>query len=337
MTGSGRGSLRMQTAVDRLRWGFGDLKRILMQYGVWPALSVPLRDAQGEGWSMLGLRLRQMKSARQASKAKGLLVRETQCLWGQLQLPEMPHQALGDAVAEAMWRVSPVPPDQIMMAWRAQPATGLGWTVDWGLCKRSLAHDLLERQGLNTDAPVYLERQGSAMPVHGKGWQSLQKRQRWMDGLGWLVLLALSAGLALPALMPLALQRQAVVRAVIHVSELEPKAVPLRPQLEELRGKSTLAQELKLGMASNVPLASVLEVLAVALPDDTWLDRVEINGKEIRIMGLTGNAADLLTRLGRQPTLADVRATAANVRDGSLNKERFTFEMRWREAEGAKP
>jgi hypothetical protein len=52
--------------------------------------------------------------------------------------------------------------------------------------------------------------------------------------------------------------------------------------------------------------------------------------------GLAANATELVGQLGRQPGLVDVRATGANVRDAALNKERFTFEMRWR-AEGAKP
>lgn len=335
MTGSGRGSLRMQTAVDRLRWGFGDLKRILMQRGMWPALSVSLRDATGGSWALLGSLLRQTTSVRRAPE--GLLIPEEQCLWGQLELPDVPCKALGDAVSESMWRVSPIPPGQIMVAWRAQPAVGHGWTITWGLCKQSFVLDLLDRQGLSSDTPVYLEYQGSALPVNGRGRQSLQKRQRWMDVLGWGLVTLLAGAILLPVIMPLALQRQAVVRAVVHVGGLEPKAAPLRGQLDELRSKAALVQELKQGVAGNVPFASVLEVLSEALPDDTWLDRIEINGKEIRVMGLTGNAADLLTRLGRQPLLADVRATSANVRDGSLGKERFTFEMRWREAEGARP
>ena len=37
------------------------------------------------------------------------------------------------------------------------------------------------------------------------------------------------------ALMPLVLKRQAVVRAVSHVSALEPQAAPLRQKMDELR------------------------------------------------------------------------------------------------------
>lgn len=117
---------------------------------------------------------------------------------------------------------------------------------------------------------------------------------------------------------------------------LEPKAAPLRQQLDELRQQSLLADELRQSIGTDLPLASVVDRLSETLPDDAWLDRIEINGSEIRIMGLTGNATELIAHLGRQPALAEARATVASVRDNTLNKERFTFEMRWR-GEGAKP
>lgn len=136
--------------------------------------------------------------------------------------------------------------------------------------------------------------------------------------------------------MPLVLKRQAVVRAVEHVSMLEPKAAPLRQKMDELRRQAELADELRKNISTDLPLASVIDALSAAIPADTWLDRIEVNGSEIKITGLTANATELIGHLGRQPGLVDVRATGANVRDGTLNKERFTFEMRWR-GEGAKP
>lgn len=174
------------------------------------------------------------------------------------------------------------------------------------------------------------------MPVRGKAWQRQNTRQRWMDGAAFGLLLILSVSLALPALMPLVLQRQAVVRAVEHVNMLVPKAAPLRQKMDELRRQADIAEELRKNISVDMPLASVIESLSAALPGDSWLDRIEINGSEIRITGLTSNATELIAHIARQPGLTDVRATGANVRDGSLNKERFTFEMRWR-GEGAKP
>ena len=333
MTGWGQLSLRMQTALDRLAWGFGDLKRALVERGFWPAASHAVVASDGTRWSVAGSRLR---SRTGGGRNAGLLVLESDCLWGSVQLPSMPRRNLDGAVQEALWRVSPLPPEQITAAWRAVPddKTG-GWAVDWGMCRRSAHAQWLAQHGLPEQALVYLARQGRALPVRSPAWQRLERRQGWVDGLAAGVLALVLCALALPALMPLVLKRQAVVRAVQHVSQLEPTAAPLRAKLDELRRQALLADELRKSASADLPLASVVEGLSAAIPNDTWLDRIEINGHEIRITGLTSNASELIAQLGRQPSLGDVRSTAANVRDSSFNKERFTLEMRWRE--GPKP
>lgn len=333
MTGWGRLSLRAQTALDRLAWGFGDFKRVLMERGAWPAAASTAVAPGGERWSIIGTRARRQTTT---GKATSFLVPEADCLWGTLQLPDMPRQALTSGVDEALWRVSPMPPEQIVAAWWAQPQAQGGWTVEWGMCRRNHLVQQLEQHGFSPEAPVYLLRQGCAYPVRSAAWRKLEARQRWMDWGGVVLLAAVLAALALPALMPLVLKRQAVVQAVAHVGGLEPQAAPLRQQMDELRQQAQLAEELRKNASTDLPLASVIDALSAAIPADTWLDRIEINGSEIRITGLAANATELVGQLGRQPGLVDVRATGANVRDAALNKERFTFEMRWR-AEGAKP
>lgn len=332
MTGRGQLTLDVQAACDRLAWGVGDLKRLLVEHGAWPAPSSVAVAPDGDRWSVVGERLRKKAGHR---KVVSVLVPESECLSGVVKLPPMSRKALNGAVEEALWRVSPLPPDQIVAAWKPEPEAD-GWAVHWSMCRRSARDQLLAQHGLRDDAIVFLERQGRALPVRDKAWQRHALRQRWMDGAAVLLLLLSLASLSLPALMPLLLKRQAVVKAVEHVNVLVPQADPLRQKMDELRRQAGLAEELRKNIASDVPLASVVEGLSAGLPSDTWLDRIEINGQEVRIAGLTANATELIAHLSKQPAFADVRATGANVRDGALNKERFTFEMRWR-AEGVKP
>ena len=80
----------------------------------------------------------------------------------------------------------------------------------------------------------------------------------------------------------------------------------------------------------------VVEALSAQLPDDTSLDRLEISASDIRISGITGDVADLTAQLARHAEFADVRSNGASVRDTTTNKERFTFDMRWR-GQGDKP
>ena len=332
MTDKGQLQRSLHLWWDRIAWGFGDLRRLLVERGVWPAPGLTLTGAQGGNWALAGTRLRPLA---RPGKAAGLLVPEAECLWGELQLPAMPRAALGQAVQEAMWRVSPLPVQDIMTAWRATALAGGAWAVDWGICRASTQQEARQRQGLAENAPVYLERLGRAHPVHGPGLPAMHRRQRWIDGAAIAGLLLMLGALATPALMPLVLKREAVVRALHHVSTIEPQAAPLRLQLDELRARAAVAQSLRQGQASSLPLAAVIEGLSAQLPDDASLDRIEISGADIRITGVANNAADLITQLARLPSFADVRASGPSVRDTSVNKERFTIDLRWR-AEGGK-
>ncbi|MBS0467124.1 MAG: PilN domain-containing protein [Proteobacteria bacterium] len=332
MTDKGQLQRSMHLWWDRTAWGFGDLRRLLVERGAWPAPRLALADAQGGHWKLVGSRLHPLAGT---GKAAGLLVPEADCLWGSLQLPAMPRAALGQAVQEAMWRVSPLPVQDVMTAWQATPQADGGWAVDWGICRASAGQDAGVPPALPDNAPVYLQRSGRAHPVPGPGQQAMRRRQRWIDGLASAALLLILGAIATPALMPLVLKREAVVRALQHVSNIEPQAAPLRKQLDELRARAAVADSLRKGLETSLPLAAVIEGLSAQLPDDASLDRIEISGSDIRIAGVANNAAELITQLARLPSFADVRASGPSVRDNSANKERFTIDLRWR-TEGGK-
>ena len=333
MTGWRQFILRAQMALDRLAWGLCEIRRVLVERGFWPAPEVAVVTAEGKRASIRETRVLPDNGK---GKAAGLVVPEANCLSGDMQLPEVRRSDLGAAVQEALWRLSPVPPDQVAFAWTAAPDAQAGWQVQWLMCRRSVQQDMLAQQGLAADVPVYLSHAGQVWAVRGAAWEAQRKRQRRMDGLTGAALLLMFAMLLAPALMPLVLKRHAVALALEHVQGLETQAAPLRQKLDELRSQARVGDEVLKSINADLPLASLVNRLSAALPDEAWLDRIEVNGREIRITGLTGNANELLAQLGRQPGLADARATGANVRDNTLNKERFTFEMRWR-ADGAQP
>ena len=82
----------------------------------------------------------------------------------------MPRQSLANGVEEALWRVSPMPPDQIVAAWQAEPLAQGGWSVQWGICRRNTLVEQLERLGLSDKAQVYLLHNGAVFPVRGDAW-----------------------------------------------------------------------------------------------------------------------------------------------------------------------
>lgn len=333
MTGWGQLSFRMRAVLDRLGWAIGELRWALVECGAWPSSGSAALAPDGTGWTVVGRRFCKRAGRR---KADSLLMHESDCLWGRDILPFVPRRDLERAVEEMLWRVSPLPLDQVVAAWGAEPSAEGGWAIQWGVCGRNATDRLLAQHGLPKQAAVFLTRQGRALLVREQAWSRQMRRQSLLDVAGSMVLIFAFVALSMPALMPLVLKRQDVVRAVSHVNSLVPRAAPLRQKIDNLRAQADVAEELSQSIRTDLPLASVVDVLSAALPGDAWLDRIEINGREIRITGLTSNATELLAHLGRQSSLSDVKATAANVRDASLGKERFTFEMRWRN-EGARP
>lgn len=327
MTGQKVLHLRAQLMLDRFMWGLGDLKRALIEHGWWPAQNRVGVSADGSRWTIIGSSSKPCSDNRQPGC---LAILESECLWGQTRLPQMQRQSLNAAVQEALWRQSPLPPEQIVSAWRCAPDPAGGWTVDWGLCRRSLQDEMRHRLSLDGLTPTFLLRNGQALVVRDGASQRCDRRQRVADWAVSVVLILTLLALSTLALMPVVIKRQAVVEAMLQVTALEPKASPLRQQLDALRRQTAVSTELRRNIEAVVPSASVVEALSAALPDDSWLDRIDINGDEIRITGMTPNANALIALIGRNAALADVRATAPNVRDTALNKERFAFEMHWR-------
>ncbi|MDR2129464.1 MAG: PilN domain-containing protein [Burkholderiaceae bacterium] len=317
------------SVVDRLVWGLLDLRRSLMERGWWPCALRVATSPEGRHWTIAGARVQPGIDGR---RAEGLLVPESECLWGHLTLPGISRAQLGDAVQEAMWRVAPLPPQQLVMAWRAEPAGLHAWQVLWGACRRDAVADWAARQHLPPTAPVYLAWQKDALAAAGPGQQATRGQQRALDAMALGVSAMVVFAVLTLALMPLILKRQAVVRAMRHVTVMEQQTGALRQQLDTLRAQAAVAEQLRATASASLPLAATLDRLAQSLPQDTWLDRLDINGDEVRIAGLTDNATDLLAALGKNPAWGAPRATAPSVRDEGQGKERFTFEMRWRAA-----
>jgi|GEM_PF-533461 len=313
---------------DRLRWGLDDLRRVLVARGLWLAPAITVTDANGRLWRVDGGRTRPQDSG----VATGVLIETTACLWGTLSLPQMPLRATDGAVHEALWRVSPLPLEQVLCAWTLRPASaGLdGWHADWGLCPEPNVQAALQRAGLGADAPVFLARaDGRVLAARGAARQQSMRRQRRSDVFALIVLALAVLSLGIPALMPLALKRQTVIHAMQHQAAVTQQAAPLRDKLDALRQNADTMAQLREEAAGSVPLASVVERLAAALPDDTWLNRLEVSNRQIRLTGFTGNATNLISRLSKEAEFADVHTTAPTVRDESEAKDRFSFEMRW--------
>lgn len=328
MTGKTAVQNRLAQGLDRIAWGLSDLRDRLVAHGWWPASRTVAGDGAGARWAIRGTRAYPLASN---GKVRAAVIAADRCLWGQLTLPAMARGALPSAVNEALYSLSPLPPDQMLCAWRAEPAADGTWRVQWGLAPRDALGALRQSLGVGDSAPTFLlHPQSGAWAVRDAAFARQRRRQAWWDAAALLALGVAVASAAVLAGMPAALQRQGVVGAMQQLQTLDPQAAPIRQQLDALRTQARIVEDIRAGHDAAVPAASIIEALAAALPDDTVLDRIDINGRDIRIGGLTPNATDLLSRVAGHGAFADAKAPNAAVRDPGSNKERFTFELRWK-------
>lgn len=317
-------SARIRSAFERLFWGGRDLVRQLSAAGWWPGFAAIGISDDNSSWLLRGSHLTPLPSS--TDRPTCLVVLERQCLWGQTTLPDMPVQSLPGAVQEVFWRSSPLPLEQIYSAWTSEPEPSGGWLIHWGLCKRTSVDSASSTSKFTR---VFLQRGDSALPVTELLTSKDKRQDGFLSASAWALFTMLIFGVFAMAAMPLVLKRDSAVAATEAISVLEPKARPLRTQLDALRLTSELTDAVNKGFGSSAPLADVLELLSIHMPDDTWLDRLEVSGTEIRISGATADTTSLVSKLSAQVAFAGVRPTSPSVRDAAVNKERFSLEMHW--------
>ncbi|MGI9383456.1 MAG: PilN domain-containing protein, partial [Methyloligellaceae bacterium] len=72
----------------------------------------------------------------------------------------------------------------------------------------------------------------------------------------------------------------------------------------------------------------VLEALSKALPDHSYLKKLEVRGQEVKLSGISTDAAALITRLEASPRFAKVSFSAPTTRQPGSDRETFAIVAR---------
>lgn len=142
----------------------------------------------------------------------------------------------------------------------------------------------------------------------------------------------------------LALVNVALLAAVltVHVNTRQTELARLQQALGEVRRDAAEGAELAnrleqlrsaVGLVATKRTASpalvqVLEDLSARVPDDTYLQRMEVRQGEIQLFGVSTAASNLIRQLEASPLLTEVRFESSVTRDASSGKERFTIVAR---------
>lgn len=113
--------------------------------------------------------------------------------------------------------------------------------------------------------------------------------------------------------------------AVAEVRRDAAEAPELAERIEQVRAANFTVHDRR---TARPPLVEVLEDLSVRLPDDTYLQRFEVQHGEVRVFGISAAASNLIRVLEESPLLADVRFESSVTRDVATGKERFSITAR---------
>ncbi len=121
--------------------------------------------------------------------------------------------------------------------------------------------------------------------------------------------------------------RQRALQAQQAYDQAQQRLAPVLAQREALTQLQAQQAALREQMAERVEPLAVLDLLTQAVPEDSFVQRLQVQGDRLTLSGQTPNTAALMNRLSAQPLLRDVRSPAAATRSMSAGRENFTLEM----------
>ena len=186
-----------------------------------------------------------------------------------------------------------------------------------------LAH--LRQQGLPPDA---LEVAGdrphlNLLPPEQRPHRGLWDR-RWRAAVVVVSLMLVLAAVALPIWQQRALVLEAIAR-VDQAQKTAHQALALRDQLDKTLESSRMLARKKQSVPARVDL---LRELTVILPDDTWLERLQIKGDSVQLIGQSGKASALVGIVEASNWFNGAGFTSPVTTDPRTGKERFVLNAR---------
>lgn len=301
---------------------------------LWPQVAVRLylpNGSQALSRNLSSAPLQDEKGARSA-RFEALLLPENLLLRRTLDLPKLQPAELQSALKLEVQALSPFAPDDLVWTHEISPQEGNSLRAHLVLSSRRLigqhmeaVHPQLDSQ--NPEVWVTRSNEPGFVMLAGFGEARRQRQSaawRWASAVLALLVLALMAAMAATPSVKLYLR---ALQANQAMTSLGQKAGPVMAQRESLVRVSEQLASLALLAAKPAPPLSTLKLITEALPDDTSLLSLQIQGLKVSITGQTVNAAALMKQLGSTPGLRDVKAPTPATKPLGAPRESFTIEF----------
>jgi len=268
-----------------------------------------------------------------------LRLQATRFLFRPLELPQQAGAFLDGIVRTQIDRLTP---------WRAEEAA-YGWTppVDAGSGRITLTIAATARPPVAALAATLAAAGARRVTVSTRatdGDEPVTVLSHSSAGIGGTTRLrhALAAGLAVALICALA----ASLAAQYVGGDLDAQREDLDRRIAVQRkalmagnrdsGDATGLRALEQRKHDNPPVVLVLDWLTQALPDDTHLSELHVDGARVQLVGLSGDAPALVRHLEQSRHFTEATFVAPTTRAGDAPGERFQIETRIRAPEAAR-
>lgn len=307
----------------------------------WPALAwltpeIPIRVLRTNGEDALwqGSRQELVPLGENASTTRFQAVElpEERILRRSLVLPALPDAETFQAVSLEIHALSPFAASDLVWGYSAGPAEQGVVRIEAAMASRKQVEHYV--QSLDTrlqgaQPPEVWAPLNGKLPIVMAGFGE-SKRTQYAGRkrhIGY-ALLALLFGIVIAlAVTPTAQLRLRAVEAVNAYTEVHVRTLPLAQRREELVKTTERLGMISEMMGGRVDPLRVLDLLTQALPDNTSLLNLSVQGLKVNVSGQTANAAVLMQHLSTQPGIRDVKAPSAAIRPLGVNKDSFTIEF----------
>lgn len=259
-----------------------------------------------------------------------LVLPADQVLIRQLTLPLATEENLREALSFQMDRQTPFSVEQVYYDShvRARDNNNQTLTVELVVTPRTYVDDLLDTladNGLSPDRiSVSDESSGGLLSVNllpagrrRKNGLGLSRRRNLLLVIAILVLAA--AVFATPVI-----QKQQVIEILEpqlqQAIEEARSGTELRQQVEQLAAASEYLRNKK---QSGLLVMRAIDEITRLLPDNTWVNRLDIDTGEIQLQGQSSTSAALIQLLEGSPLLENVRFRSPLTRIGNTEEDRF--------------
>lgn len=246
----------------------------------------------------------------------------------QVSLPVGTEDRMADVLGYEMDRLTPYANGDVYFDYQiaARDADRKTVRVELVLALRKTIDDMLARLARRGIRPSSVAVAGTAASLNLLP-PGLRVSAARSSGILPGLLTGLAVGLAVVALAyPLVTQRVEMARLEAEIAELRPAALAA----DEIREEVSAAKQRSAFIADRWKRSpariAVINEMASAIPDDTWLSRIQINDNIVRIHGESENASALIGLLEASEIFEGAHFSSPVTKNPKTSNDRFVIE-----------